>query len=100
MPSPDGQHKAVIFTRSCGATTDFVTEVSILRGNEGIPRGTGNAFVVAYDPEHSATRKTDAVEIRIQWKSDQLLSIAFPKMVNVVKRADRVEDMEIEYRTF
>jgi len=35
LPSPDGSHKAVVFVRNCGATTDFSTQMSVLRGDSG-----------------------------------------------------------------
>src|SRR4051794_26546999 len=47
IPSPDGKLKAVIFERSCGATTGFSTQVSILRSNDKLPHEAGNLFVVA-----------------------------------------------------
>ena len=45
MKSPDGRHKAVEFERDCGATTDFGTQVSVIKSNKQLGSdSTGNTF--------------------------------------------------------
>lgn len=43
--SPDGQLKAVVFQRECGATTGFSTQISVLAADETLPDWGGNVFV-------------------------------------------------------
>ena len=44
IDAPDGRWRAVLFERSCGATTGFTTQISILA--KGAPvKGSGNVFV-------------------------------------------------------
>jgi hypothetical protein len=45
VSSPDGQRVAVAFERSCGATTGFSTQLSILPATHPLPSGEGNLFV-------------------------------------------------------
>jgi hypothetical protein len=47
--SPDGQYKAVLFVRDCGATTGFNTQVSLLRSNQHLKNGSGNLFIADTD---------------------------------------------------
>ena len=42
--SPDKSLKAVIFSRNCGATTDYGTQVSILDHNEKLKNMKGDVF--------------------------------------------------------
>lgn len=44
IASPDGKVKAVIFTRDCGATTGFSTQVFVLPAGNSLPNESGNAF--------------------------------------------------------
>lgn len=44
--SPDGQLKAVVFTRDCGATTNYSTQVSILSASDQLGNSGGNAFAM------------------------------------------------------
>ena len=63
-PSPDGAHKAVVFIRNCGATTNFSTQVSILPARMASPRDKGNALVV--DGQHI---------LRLRWHGNDALEI-------------------------
>ena len=45
VSSPDGKWKAVLYERDCGATTDFSTQVSILRQRQDVGNDNGNVFI-------------------------------------------------------
>lgn len=62
--SPNGKYKAVLFQRDCGATTDYSTQISILRKEEALPNRGANAF---------ATDNT--LEVRYHWQDDDHLAI-------------------------
>jgi hypothetical protein len=99
--SPNGREKAVVFVRSCGATTGFVTEVSVLPSNAGVPWGWGNAVAIGDDPNHPAPRNNNwTIEVHIEWESDRLLKIAFPKEAIAKKYSERVGTVVIEYATY
>ncbi|MBY0551117.1 MAG: hypothetical protein K2W95_27810 [Candidatus Obscuribacterales bacterium] len=59
--SPDGQLKAVIFTRDCGATTDYSTHVSILNASDQLRNDGGNAFAM------------DEGELDLRWTGNRTL---------------------------
>ena len=65
--SPNGELKAVIFQRDCGATTGFSTQVSILDTDETLENDGGNIFRMDGHPN-------DAAPI-ISWESDSALTI-------------------------
>jgi len=44
--SPDRSLKAVIFTRNCGATTNYSTQVSIIEKEETLKNESGNVYIV------------------------------------------------------
>ncbi|WP_333607767.1 DUF5412 family protein [Arsukibacterium sp.] len=52
--SPDNRYKAVIFQRDCGATTDFSTQISIVKKNTELKNNSGNIFVVRCHPDSQA----------------------------------------------
>jgi hypothetical protein len=65
--SPDHKFKAVVYERDCGATTNFSTQISILRSSQALPRGNGNVLGMDGMPEDSISD--------IAWSGDRSLSI-------------------------
>jgi len=63
--SPDGQFKAVIFCRDCGATTAVSAQVSILPAGRKLPNDGGNVFVANREPP-----------IAVRWIDDHHLRIS------------------------
>lgn len=51
--APDGRHRAVLFTRNCGATTGLSTQISVLKPGE-VLAGSGNGFIA--DDDHGDAR--------------------------------------------
>ena len=45
MASPNGELAVVVFTRNCGATTGYSTQVSILKAGTELPNEAGNVFI-------------------------------------------------------
>src|SRR3954469_19547777 len=50
IPSPGGRLQAIVFNRDCGATTDFVTHVSVISTGGGYG-DAGNIFIA--DANHN-----------------------------------------------
>jgi hypothetical protein len=68
--SPDGQHKVVVFLRSCGATTGFSTQVSILpRDEELSDNDSGNTLICSDDFGRQ--------EIKVEWEGDKRLKLFY-----------------------
>ncbi|MCP4989275.1 MAG: hypothetical protein GY928_25425 [Colwellia sp.] len=65
--SPDGELKAVTFERSCGATTGFNTQISILNADDKLENEIGNVFRMSGHP--------DKVAPNVSWISNSILKI-------------------------
>lgn len=101
--SPDGRFVAVVFYRDCGAVTPFTTEISVIRsGANAVSRGERGNILSMMDPGNSkeSLERNGSIEVRLAWKSGQLLSISTPRKAFVGKRLDHVYNIQIEYSTF
>ena len=67
IASPNGDYKAVVFQRDCGATTGFSTQISIVKIDEGLENKSGNIFIVDGHPDNYAPK--------VVWTSDSELEI-------------------------
>src|SRR5215470_11894175 len=77
--SPDGTYKAVEFERDCGATTDFSTQISIIKSNKQLgSNSAGNAFTA--DSNHGSVPANGAgvMELNIRWLDSNTLQIDYP----------------------
>lgn len=54
-PSSDGARKALLFQRSCGASSDIYTHVSIVAPDDKKVAVGGNVFVAQGHPDRTAT---------------------------------------------
>lgn len=75
IASPNGDLKAVIFQRDCGATTGFSTQISILGAAEDLSNESGNIFSSDGHPENSAPK--------VNWTSENSLTIHRRAMVQI-----------------
>ncbi len=79
--SPDGALQAVIFQRSCGATTGFVTHVTVLQAGAALPNEGGNLFVADdcdwVTPEKEWKEPKGAMA-QIKWIGPRTLRICYP----------------------
>src|SRR3954466_10499695 len=63
--SPDGKHTAVVFTRDCGATTAYSSQITVVRGGKVTSvSGLGNIFIGDQDDQ-----------IKIVWDSSKALTV-------------------------
>jgi len=88
-PSPDRAMKVVVFTRDCGATTDFSTQLSVLRGADSMPGGIGNAFVA--DSNHG--QASTAVDVR--WLDARTVEVYHSAHARVFKAETSVGGIRI-----
>lgn len=67
VASPNNQWQAVLFERSCGATTGFTSQVSIIESGETLSNGDGGNIYVSegYPKEYLLT-----------WESENSLKIS------------------------
>ena len=80
--SPDGQLKAVVFERDCGATTRASIQVSVLRVTQSLPNEAGTILVID-GPNSSA--------LHAAWAGARTLEIQCPAQTRVFHQATTAE---------
>ena len=98
--SPDGNLKAVVFERNAGATTDFSTQLSILRSNEAYSGDAGNALIADSDHGKSPIASWGGPEIRVKWQATNKLLIEHHIRARIFRAEPKIENVQIEYKTF
>lgn len=86
ITSPAGALKAVVFSRNCGATTGFNTQVSVLRTNDVLPDEGGNTFV-----------SSTSVPITVRWNGDSALQIIGGGDTSPIKQNPHVLGVVVSY---
>ncbi len=94
--SPDGQLDVVLFERSCGATTGFSTQISIVPAGD-LPDGGGNVFVTDDDSGADDRGEWGGVWADVFWLSDRRLHIDHAPSAGVLKSSPRFGDVTITY---
>ena len=98
IKSPDRQYQAVIFERDCGATSDFSTQISIIRADKSLRQNeVGNIFRA--DSDHGAV-PVDAkglIAVDVQWVDKRTLSIAYPAKARVFSHEPTAGDVAVRY---
>lgn len=95
--SPDGQYKAVIFIRDCGATTGFSTQVSLLRSNMQLKNGSGNLFIADSDHGKIPSNPKGGPEVKIVWQGSKDLYIVHHKQARVFKAENKFNGINVNY---
>ncbi len=85
--SPDGNQKAVLFERNCGATTNYSYQISVLPRNAQLPNESGNAFS-SYVQNPS-----------VQWDDNRQILIKAPK-TGRYRVEKKVGDVSIRYQPY
>jgi len=90
-PSPDGRHKLVIFERSCGAASDFSTQVSLLAAGAELGHDGGNALVVDTDHGRAPAGPGGGPEVHVRWNGAGVAVLSVHPAARVFKFESRVE---------
>src|SRR5438093_10697125 len=77
VPSPDGRFEAVVFQRDCGASTDFSTQISIVRARSSIPHDGGNIFVADCDHGRAPAADWGGPPAAVQWADSRTLVVEY-----------------------
>lgn len=84
--SPAGKLKAVVFNRSCGATTGSSTQVSIIPASGSLLDDGGNTIIL-----------DGAIPLKVEWRSDAELHVNGLGSAKVFKQAASVAGVSIRY---
>ena len=96
--SPNKKYKLLIFSRDCGATTGFSTQISIIDSNEILEqKDTGNVFI-ADDDHGKAKTKGEIINLNTRWINNENLVIEYPKNARIYKNDDSEKGINIIYK--
>ena len=98
--SADGSHTAVIFTRDCGATTGFSTQVSIQAGTGALTETPGNVFIADTNHGRAPAGEGGGPQVRIYWRTPHHLLIQHHQNARVFLAATKQGIITIEYEAF
>jgi len=92
--APGGKHQVAMYSRDCGATTGYSTQVSILDAGDE-PTGAGNAFVA--DGGTVATA-WGGPWTEVAWLGSDRLLIRYDSRARIVQQPKRVDGVAISYQ--
>jgi hypothetical protein len=84
VPSPSGENVAYVFERSCGATTGFSPQLSILDKDDDFQNESGNTF------------RSDK-DFSIEWINVKNLKVIYDKSSETSEMDKKVNGVRIEY---
>jgi hypothetical protein len=93
--APDASARAVVFQRSCGATTGFSTQVSILPAGAELSSEPGNAFVSDTNHGASPSGPGGGPELALAWRSPNELVIAHHPATRVLNHVPVVNGVKV-----
>lgn len=95
--SPDGKLKAVLFERSCGATTGFSSQISIL------PVGAtetekGNAFIADTAGGLAPAAAWGGPDVELEWTSPAALTLSYAPRARLIIAEPSVRGVTISHK--
>jgi len=96
--SPNGELKAVVFQRDCGATTGFSTQVSILKAGSSFPNISGNVFVADCDHGRAVAGPGGGPTVEVHWSANNALELAYDFNARVFSKQTRLSSVNIQYK--
>ncbi len=97
--SPDKKYQVVTFTRECGATTGFSTQVSILKANDTFDKidEKGNTLIMSDKIQNGLMDENGGARIRVNWTDANKLKILYDSRTETSKRETEYKDIKVEY---
>ena len=97
-PSPNGRREVVLFQRNCGATTDFATNLSVVRTGSDIG-ARGNLFIADSYDGRAALDTGFVIRLSVQWLSNDSVLVRYDPRAQVFLHKHRVRGISIAYDT-
>ena len=94
--SPDGQHEALVFGRTCEGNQP-TTQVSILKPGEQAGRLRGNIVATDGNFGKAALRPDGGPVVEAQWKDDKTLVLHIAQNTRMFRQRKKLGDITIHY---
>ena len=96
--SPNKQFKVIIFSRDCGATTGYSTQISIVNYDEKLEKNeNGNIFIADYN-HGEAKMNGEIINVNTKWLNDKTLIIEYDEKARIFKNEDSEDGINILYK--
>ena len=95
VAAPDQRTRAVVFQRNCGATTDFSTQVSLLRGSRQLSEDGGNVFVADSDHGQAPAGPGGGPAVEVRWIDAAQLEVRHDRRARVFRADSLVHGVKI-----
>jgi hypothetical protein len=95
--SPNKKFKAIIFTRDCGATTGYSTQLSIIETSGELDNETGNVLIMSDKVGDGLSFDNGGAKVQALWTSDNSLTIYIDERTKFTRQKDEIEDIKITY---
>ncbi|WP_440223544.1 hypothetical protein ACQQ2N_21075 [Dokdonella sp. MW10] len=96
--SPDGRMRLVVFERSCGATTGFSTQASLLDAGEPLGDEGGNVFIADTDHGRAPAAAHGGPALDVQWMDDGNVELHHDARARVFHALDALRGVRIARR--
>jgi hypothetical protein len=96
-PSPNGRLEAVLFERNCGATTDFGTNLSVLKRGSQIPNDPGNLLVADSDHGRAPLEPGHVIRLSVDWLGSDSLIVRFDRRARVFRQDNHAHGVSVRY---
>ena len=96
--SPNKEFKVLVFSRDCGATTNYSTQISILNSNDNLEKNdTGNIFVADYN-NGKANMIGEIIYVKTKWLNNENLIIEYDEKAQIFKNVKTENGINIIYK--
>lgn len=97
VPAPGGARKAVVFHRSCGATTGDSTQISLLSADAPLPDGVGNLVAADTDHGRAPAGPGGGPRLRAVWRGDEELLVYHHGAARLFHEQSSLEGVSVRY---
>ncbi|WP_326524094.1 hypothetical protein [Sphingomonas sp.] len=96
LPSVDGGREVALFSRSCGATTGYSTQISIVKAGE-MAFGAGNVFRADDNGGAALATTQGGPWAEVRWLGEAELLVRYDSKSRVFQNAGEVDGVRITY---
>jgi hypothetical protein len=82
VASPTGEHKLVLFERSCSGTVAWTTHASVVPATTGLPSDVGNVLI-SFERHGSLLTRGAVPEVKAQWLNPKELQLSYSSATSV-----------------
>jgi len=97
LANPNGQVKAVIFQRNCGATTGFSTQVSIIEFGHELKNVGGNVLVADTNHGEAPSDENGGPKVEADWIGNKNLKLSYHPKARTFTKVTSFNDIQITY---